>query len=109
MYLNVILVSFVLSVCMCSTHTFTYVDLELMVQQFKSIQNIDVEPWKSNIIQEVYPDLKAETNKDIQGTFTTAEVTHDSTLPRLHQGHNQDHLPCAICSIGRCIWLIMGL
>jgi hypothetical protein len=68
---------FVLSFHVCSTHAFMCIDLELMVQQFKYIQNIDVEPWKSNIVQEMYPGLKAETDEDIRGTFATAEVTHD--------------------------------
>ena len=63
--------------CLAYTHAFTYVDLELMVQQFKYIRNIDVEPWKSNIVQEVYPGPKAETDEDIRGTFATPEVTHD--------------------------------
>jgi hypothetical protein len=52
---------------MLCSHALSYVDLEILVQQFKYVRNIDVEPWNSNIGREVYPGPKTKTDEDIRG------------------------------------------
>jgi hypothetical protein len=63
------------------THVFAYLDLEILVQQFKYIRSIDVEPWKPNIGREIFPGPQVKTDEDIRGIFATLEINHDYTLP----------------------------
>jgi hypothetical protein len=47
-----------------------------LVQQFKYIRGIDVEPWKSSVKQEVFPGPKVKTDDEIRGILATGEVDH---------------------------------
>lgn len=55
----------------------TCVDLEMMVQQFKYVRGLNVEPWKSTISREAYPGPMVKTDEDIRGILVPLEVVHD--------------------------------
>jgi len=67
-------------------------DLEILVQQFKYIRGIDVEPWKSSVKQEVFPGPKVKTDDEIRDFIkdTVGTVWHTvgscSMLPRDKNG-----------------------